>query len=625
MAAAERLTQSHAPRVNWRDSLLVLLLPLLLGAAIYTALDQASVARLNNAHAETLRQAQAVLAADFAGLQRNLRLLGEELNAIESTETASAHQLIAAAFSRHMRANPYLMQLRVIDNSGMEQVRVDQVGGGGRVVPDEELQNKASRYYVRDALKTPAPAIYFSPIDLNVEHDEIERPFKPTIRLALGIDSQPFGSAALIVMNVNVGSMLEQLRLISADETRLIVADSEGYFLLHPDPLNEWGRDLGNDTLRLGSMAPDLWDRLCEGAIRFPMDSAIGPASSDRLKVEDAGAPELHLIAATAPGPYSIERRRIILIPALVALTLAAIAGTLRYRERVQAILREELLNALERERNELRESLERERALQLQLVEERKLASLGMMVAGVAHELNTPIGTAMLVNARNRDHSRQMVDKISSGLTRQALEEYVKDAGENATMIERSLNRCAELIKSFKRLASDRASASLSDFALDQVIDDLAVSLRPRLKHSPFKLVIDCPKGIMMHSDPGALSQALQNLVDNALLHGLGGASSGQISITASAMDDRVEIRVSDNGKGIPDELQTTVFDPFVTTARNAGGTGLGLHLVAQLVSGTLGGHIRLADSSPQGTTFELNVPRRIRTSEAIDERAQG
>jgi len=297
----------------------------------------------------------------------------------------------------------------------------------------------------------------------------------------------------------------------------------------------------------------------------------------------------------------------------LLSLLLAGLAAWILARDKSQLRQRERLIDKLAHERSSLQEAIERQQELQDCLVEERKLASLGMMVAGVAHELNTPLATARLVNSQAQQRTNRISALFREGLTREALENYIKDNDEGQRTLEKAMKRCIGLVESFKRLASDRANTEISLFFIDQVVADVHASLTPRLKHSPAELRVDCPKGIEMRSDPGALSQVLQNLIDNALIHGLGDRERGEIHLSVVRDAEVVVIDVRDTGSGIPEDIRQDIFDPFVTTRRGAGSTGIGLHLVHELVIGRLSGQVELLSTGQEGTTFRLRLPIRV------------
>lgn len=246
------------------------------------------------------------------------------------------------------------------------------------------------------------------------------------------------------------------------------------------------------------------------------------------------------------------------------------------------------------------------------ELVQRSKLASLGSLVAGVAHELNTPLGNSILV-ASSLLESAQSLDRgfQAGALTRSGAARSVQVLIDGLMLLSRNLGRASELIVHFKQVAVDQASGNRREFDLSRVVVEMVETLRPQFKHTPHRITTEVPDGIVMQSYPGPLEQVLTNLVMNGLIHAFDDHAQGVITIRASLGDDaQVRIQVSDNGSGIADEHLAKVFDPFFTTKLGQGGSGLGLHIVYNIVSSTLGGHIRVTSQQGSGTTFAVEVP---------------
>ncbi|BFI96591.1 MAG: hypothetical protein RSP_21010 [Rhodanobacter sp.] len=245
------------------------------------------------------------------------------------------------------------------------------------------------------------------------------------------------------------------------------------------------------------------------------------------------------------------------------------------------------------------------------QLLQSDKLASLGALVAGVAHELNTPIGTAVTVASTLVQTHKRFRRLAESGLTRSALAEYLGDVEEGGLIIERSLARAAELIGGFKQLAVDQTSYQRRSFTLDDVVQEIAMTMRPALRKTPFELHTEIPQGLALDSFPGPLGQVLINLINNAIVHAFEGRDRGSIALHAApAEEDWVTLTVGDDGIGISAQNQPKVFDPFFTTKLGKGGSGLGLHITYTLVTGLLGGRIELESTPEQGSRFILHLP---------------
>ncbi|MBI1208409.1 MAG: PAS domain S-box protein [Azospirillum sp.] len=245
-------------------------------------------------------------------------------------------------------------------------------------------------------------------------------------------------------------------------------------------------------------------------------------------------------------------------------------------------------------------------------LIQAEKMASLSLLVAGVAHEINTPLGIGVTSASLLADKTAALRQTFESGqLKRADLSAYVAVALETVGLMLTNLGRAAELVHSFKQVAVDQTSAERRRFDLHSYIDECLMSLRPRLKLSRHQVVVDCPNGIMLDSYPGALAQILTNLVINSLLHAYEEGQTGILSITVADQDAAVVLRYADNGRGIPKNHLGRIFEPFFTTKRGAGGTGLGLHVVYNLATQTLKGDIAVDSEEGHGTTFTLHVPK--------------
>lgn len=259
----------------------------------------------------------------------------------------------------------------------------------------------------------------------------------------------------------------------------------------------------------------------------------------------------------------------------------------------------------------ELTNTVERLQLTQQELVRSEKLASLGSLVAGVAHELNTPIGNGVMAVSTLRTALRQFREKSAEGLKRSMLDSLV-DAVETGTDIaQRNLQRAAELVSGFKQVAVDQTSSQRRGFHLDTMVGEIAITLHPVLKKNLADLSLDIPPGLQMESYPGPLGQVLTNLIVNATVHAFGGREHGHIAIRAEKADDaHCLIRVEDDGVGIPPDLLPRIFDPFVTTRMGRGGTGLGLHIVHNITTRILGGSISVRSTPGEGSCFELLLP---------------
>lgn len=246
------------------------------------------------------------------------------------------------------------------------------------------------------------------------------------------------------------------------------------------------------------------------------------------------------------------------------------------------------------------------------QLVQNEKLVSLGNLVAGVAHELNTPLGNALVATTSLRDHVNQVQQAVADGQLRKSLfDTFLGQCAEGCQIIERNTQRAATLVASFKQVAVDQTSAQRRRFGLRKTIGEVVAALAPTLRKQQLSITLDIPEDLEMDSYPGPLDQVITNIVSNAALHAYEEAERGDLLISAARLHEHeIMLMLSDNGRGIPLERQGRVFDPFFTTRLGQGGTGLGLYIVYNIVTNLLGGHIQLVSAEGAGTCFILRLP---------------
>jgi len=251
-------------------------------------------------------------------------------------------------------------------------------------------------------------------------------------------------------------------------------------------------------------------------------------------------------------------------------------------------------------------------RNTQAELVEAEKLASLGSLVAGVSHELNTPLGVAVAVSSGLSERSRRFAADMAAGpLRRSMLEGFVGHVAESSALMEKNLQRAAELLRSFKQVAVDRTGMQRRRFDLATTVGEVIASLRPLYGRHGVELINEVPADVALDSYPGALGQALNNLLVNAAVHGLKDRP-GQVRVALEGpAGDPLQLVVSDNGSGMSEAVQARAFEPFFTSRLGSGGSGLGLPIVRNIVMGILGGRITLSSEPGHGSRFILQLPR--------------
>jgi signal transduction histidine kinase len=260
---------------------------------------------------------------------------------------------------------------------------------------------------------------------------------------------------------------------------------------------------------------------------------------------------------------------------------------------------------------HELKSALDTLNMAQGELVRRDKMAALGALVAGVAHELNTPIGNSLVVATSLAEKTRVLADTVATGLRRSELERYLADAVEAGALLVRNLKRAATLVAGFKQIAIDHSRLERRAFSLTQLLSDLAAPLRVAAKGARARVDVTLEPGLQMDSYPGPLSQVVTELFENCLAHAFADGRIGTVRISAAMRTrDLVAVSVEDDGVGMAPEVQERVFDPFFTTTMGAGRSGLGLHVAHNIVTGILGGRIDLRSAPGEGACFTLLLP---------------
>lgn len=251
----------------------------------------------------------------------------------------------------------------------------------------------------------------------------------------------------------------------------------------------------------------------------------------------------------------------------------------------------------------------------QKQLIEAEKMAALGGLVSGVAHEINTPLGVSISANSHLRTESSRVIDLFkNNNLKKSNLESFLDSVDQTTGILEINLKRSAELVRNFKQVAVDQSSEEIRKFDLSEYVTEILSSLKPEWKHTKVHLECDFPEKIEITTYPGAIAQIITNFVTNAVKHAFDdGKIDGTISIKLSKEEEKVRIVFSDDGNGMDQDILDKIFDPFFTTKRGHGGTGLGMHIVYNLVTQKLNGKIETQSSIGQGTQFSIELPEAI------------
>lgn len=271
-----------------------------------------------------------------------------------------------------------------------------------------------------------------------------------------------------------------------------------------------------------------------------------------------------------------------------------------------------ERTRALSTANADLARTLDQLRETQSQLVQSEKMAAMGALVAGISHEINTPVGVAMTAVTHQQERIGEVQRAYQQGtITRSQLEAFIDENQHASDIIVGNLRRASELITSFKRVAVDQSQEHWEAIDLHDYLQDVIRSLQPRFKRSRIEIRNRCPEGLTLFTNPGAIYQIFSNLLLNSLHHGFEPGASGRITLDCQCDDDGLQLVYRDDGRGMSAEEQHRAFDPFFTTRRGEGGSGLGLHIVYNLVTSGLHGNIALDSRPGGGVRFDIRLPR--------------
>lgn len=614
------------------------LVVVLVGWSNYRLFENRFATQLTVTESELLSQGNGLFSRELGHIRSTTLFLRNSVYALSTTHNRMPNSIwrkpdIIQVFSQFARTSPYISQVRWLNLDGKELIRVNSHDGNTTVVPDSQLQDKSDSYYFHQANLTTGNNVYISPVDLNMENNQIVRPLEPTLRGVVSLNRNR-NRAGVLVVNYDLTKLFEQLRALSNDHFFLDVVSENGEWLISQDANKEWASTLKQDKQMndVKSLYPKVWESISseEGLSSRLSEGQVW--SSMKVVVE---APIPSMAPETSSFLYFVARSRnhvldeyreylqwlIFSLGGAVFLILSFFV----WWQMNASYKRRALVSALETEQAQLKVANNEFNVvnhqlveLQSELVESSKLSALGLMVAGLAHEMNTPLGGVRMALSSLTALINKEADLLSDR-NRQSIEKTIEIA-------EKNLTRTINLVVSFKRVTLDRSGQDVEAFSVGSVLQDLLTVYKPRLKHFPHvSIEEECEADIQMRGFPGILSQVVQNLIDNALQHGLKDRSKGVITLTTKRQDDMLVLSVKDNGYGISPEVKDRIFEPFITTGRVDKHTGLGLHLVHQWVYTLMNGRIEVVSKEEEGTTFIIIIPLLQTKDTQVEDRTKG
>jgi signal transduction histidine kinase len=280
-------------------------------------------------------------------------------------------------------------------------------------------------------------------------------------------------------------------------------------------------------------------------------------------------------------------------------------------KEREDKAFLESNLQLIKEQNLALENMMETLKGAQTELVQKEKMASLGNLVAGIAHEINTPIGICVTAITSLHHQYKSLQKKITNNTaSNKHLNYFFEDVAETCTIIESNTLRAAELINSFKEIAVDQSSEVSREINMKEYINEILLAMRPILKKTSHEVLVKCPENLVVKTIPGAISQILTNMINNSIIHGFNDGDKGCLTITVVKESDSFFLCYQDNGKGLDNDEIKMLFEPFYTTKRGRGGSGLGAHLIYNIVTSSLHGKISVESEPGKGLRYDLSLP---------------
>ncbi|CAM3359230.1 sensor histidine kinase [Thalassospira profundimaris] len=497
-------------------------------------------------------------------------------------------------------------QLRIVLPSGMEAVRVDARGNEVIVTPEDELQDKSDRYYMEAARSLSPGQVYVSRLDLNVENGEIEVPWRPTTRLVAPISGIDESVVGYLIVNLDMGAPLVPYETALNGVTRTELVNPDGYWLAGAEDGRNWGFMLQHNA-SVAQVDPQLWQRIksvqAQGGFEYagriyevetlPIERMLSSFTSGSMRSESA---RYHIVASSpAYQVWAGNKALEVIFVCLVLVLIWAFSGGIGY-----LMLRR-------------RQTAELQALLTKDLLVQGRMASLGRIVAGVSHEMRTPLGNALTVTTTMADDLQDLQQSlITAGDFDEERTEMINALIDGNRIVQKNIGRTKELLKHFNQTATDQTVHIHRSFDLSKVISDLVATLRNQFKKTGIKLTAVLPPSAHLDSYSDAIDQVILSLIMNAHQHAFVGREKGEISIRLSERDaDNFLLEIADNGIGIAPENHDKIFEPFWSVDGTTGGSGLGLAIILNVVQNTLGGKIKISSVPGSGTVFQIVLPK--------------
>jgi len=606
-------------------SLIIITLAVITGIFAYQYFTRALLEPWYEKQQNQIYQASQKINSTFIN---SLKLLGfasgELRNLLEQSYGDSSHssqnkEQVAPMIQELFTTTPNLFQVRLLAPNGQEWVRYERSTQQQMIsVPREKLQNKSNRNYFIEGHRIKSYESLFTAIDLNIENGQIERPIRPTFRAIKPIVFN--GERYLAILNFNFKQSLDRIK--SNSTLAFEILNSDGYWLSHQSTMKTWGHLLGKPDQNLQTIDNELWQLLKEAEPNTVIHrgniwySKLSFSTHPLVDFNDNN--QLFLISRLSDSFVTQIQTQVFWSVFLSLLFICSVVLITVERFLALSVKREQSLAELKQEKEkltlvnrQLKRAFDRNERMQESLIEEQKLSALGLIVAGVAHELNTPVGGIQLIVGEVKSYIHKLENQLDQPDLAIGSLAALK---EGLNLIEQNVIEANDKISSFKRFAADRKHDGIREFSLNDTLNALVQALDRLFIEYDAKVSVNLESSITMCSDPGFISLVTQNLVENAIYHAYDLDKKKPIDIRVEVLDNSfVRIVVKDYGRGIAAEDKTKLFEPFYTSSRGQGHIGLGLHLVYLWVHDVLKGEIYVISEPNAGSEFIVTIPMRV------------
>ncbi len=521
---------------------------------------------------------------------------------------------------------PYFYEIKYINPEGKEipGVRKNENSTYSTFIGD--LSSKDDRHFFQDIKAQELWTFYLSPLDLYI-NDESNSRWIPIVRIAMPVPDPFSNKKGLLLINIDLTEALNIMRNQSANRKSYLL-NSDGYYMTGVEKEKLWGFLFGNNTT-FEKDYPKAWAQMSSGkngsffhaGKLFSFSSMAMKGLETKIFIRSGTVYSYTPPKSSNFSDYSLVLSNSDTVSWMVVVVSDLNSSVLPSEPRqiitYALIFIISLLIGwiLGKSIYEKRKAVQAQKEAQAALIQTEKMASLGRLVAGIAHELNTPIGASVTIASTIQDSINLFSSEIRNGqIKKTSIDDFISTITTGSKTMLQSLDRASTLITHFKQVSVDQSSEQRRTFRLPDYINDILDTLKPTFKKRNIYIDVQAEETIDIDSYPGAFAQVISNIINNAVMHAFPEKSMGIITIHVEKRHNNVQISIRDNGEGIQKEHLNHIFEPFFTTKSDFGGSGLGLHIAFNIVHDLLEGTLKAASEKKKFTEFIIELPLTIK-----------